>query len=224
MSYNFLFWKCLRNMFLICICIIVVIYLLCFMDFYTFLNIYLAHIVCCYFRITGLLSCMNASYYHLPCPCYVWRTDKIIFLQTLYFHIPVRHPSSYPELEVPTLLQVSFMFILFVHFRLASFPLPSLLVLFNIRRGIVNAQSCGFPLLASMYLLKKLIVLLIRFIFYGIFLSPPNDIFHAESLFYFFQSAALMSLGILYEGSAHPQTMQVLLVNIFLIFVCLFNA
>ncbi|KRH14935.1 hypothetical protein GLYMA_14G058400v4 [Glycine max] len=51
------------------------------------------------------------------------------FSQTLYFHIPVRHPSSYPELEVPTLLQ----------------------------------------------------------------------------------SAALMSLGILYEGSAHPQTMQVLL-------------
>ncbi|XP_047149623.1 anaphase-promoting complex subunit 1 [Vigna umbellata] len=49
--------------------------------------------------------------------------------KTLYFHIPVRHPSSYPELEVPTLLQ----------------------------------------------------------------------------------SAALMSLGILYEGSAHPQTMQVLL-------------
>ncbi|KAG5109684.1 hypothetical protein JHK82_038907 [Glycine max] len=25
--------------------------------------------------------------------------------KTLYFHIPVRHPSSYPELEVPTLLQ-----------------------------------------------------------------------------------------------------------------------
>ncbi|ESW13748.1 hypothetical protein PHAVU_008G222900 [Phaseolus vulgaris] len=49
--------------------------------------------------------------------------------KTLYFHIPVRHPSSYPELEVPTLLQ----------------------------------------------------------------------------------SAALMSLGILYEGSAHPQTMHVLL-------------
>ncbi|KAK7300517.1 hypothetical protein RJT34_11363 [Clitoria ternatea] len=47
----------------------------------------------------------------------------------LYVHIPVRHPSSYPELEVPTLLQ----------------------------------------------------------------------------------SAALMSVGILYEGSAHPQTMQVLL-------------
>ncbi|KAK7320591.1 hypothetical protein VNO77_30211 [Canavalia gladiata] len=47
----------------------------------------------------------------------------------LYVHIPVRHPSSYPELEVPTL----------------------------------------------------------------------------------FQSAALMSVGILYEGSAHPQTMQVLL-------------
>nr|KYP73070.1 Anaphase-promoting complex subunit 1 [Cajanus cajan] len=49
--------------------------------------------------------------------------------KTLYVHIPVRHPSSYPELEVPTLLQ----------------------------------------------------------------------------------SAALMSLGILYEGSAHPQTIQVLL-------------
>lgn len=47
----------------------------------------------------------------------------------LYVHIPVRHPSSYPELEVPTLLQ----------------------------------------------------------------------------------SAALMSVGILYEGSAHPQTMHVLL-------------
>ncbi|TKY56880.1 Anaphase-promoting complex subunit 1 [Spatholobus suberectus] len=49
--------------------------------------------------------------------------------KTLYVHIPVRHPSSYPELEVPTLLQ----------------------------------------------------------------------------------SAALMSVGILYESSAHPQTMQVLL-------------
>jgi len=35
----------------------------------------------------------------------------------------------------------------------------------------------------------------------------------------FFQSAALMSLGILYESSAHPQTMQVLLVSIFLFFI-----
>ncbi|KAB1217628.1 Anaphase-promoting complex subunit 1 [Morella rubra] len=50
-------------------------------------------------------------------------------LQSLYFHIPAQHPSSYPELEFPTLLQ----------------------------------------------------------------------------------SAALMSVGLLYEGSAHPPTMQILL-------------
>lgn len=67
---------------------------------------------------------MSALYYHLLCPYYVWRTDKIIHSQTLYFHIPVRHPSSYPELEVPTLLQVSFILFYFVHSRLASFPFP----------------------------------------------------------------------------------------------------
>lgn len=73
-------------------------------------------------------------------------------------------------------------------------------------------------------LFVQLIILLIRFNLHAILLSPPNDIFHAESVI-FFQSAALMSLGILYEGSAHPQTMQVLLVTIFLIFiVCSFNA
>ncbi|KAF5193734.1 Anaphase-promoting complex subunit [Thalictrum thalictroides] len=53
-----------------------------------------------------------------------------IFLQPLYFHVPSHHPSSFPELELPTLLQ----------------------------------------------------------------------------------SAALVAIGILYEGSTHPQTMQLLLV------------
>lgn len=43
----------------------------------------------------------------------------------------------------------------------------------------------------------------------------PNCNTDNNSLVMILQSAALMSVGLLYEGSAHPQTMQILLVYCF---------
>lgn len=37
--------------------------------------------------------------------CFLW-FGLIDMWQSLYVHIPARHPSSFPELELPTLLQV----------------------------------------------------------------------------------------------------------------------
>lgn len=45
-------------------------------------------------------------------------------------------------------------------------------------------------------------------------------IFSMHSFLLMVQSAALMSVGLLYEGSAHPQTMQILLVCNFLSLLC----
>ena len=54
--------------------------------------------------------------------------ELICFEQSLYVHIPARHPSSFPELELPTLLQVlswhlhELSVILDVATSLSSFP------------------------------------------------------------------------------------------------------
>lgn len=110
---------------------------------------------------------------------YLKKTDCSTLWQLLYVHIPVRHPSSYPELEVPTLLQVSFFHNIYMFTSEWTF-LPHAqsgggwghIWLGGCRREnwcllIQHQKEFKFPKLwlqnTMFYLLKKLILILIAF-------------------------------------------------------------
>lgn len=61
--------------------------------------------------ISGLLSTYQWKY---PLLLKIYDTN-LIALQSLYVHLPARHPPSYPEFELPTLLQVTILFVVDIH-------------------------------------------------------------------------------------------------------------
>ncbi|RVW42311.1 Anaphase-promoting complex subunit 1 [Vitis vinifera] len=147
--------------------------------------------------------------------------------KSLYVHIPARHPSSFPELELPTLLQVCSI-ILQLRARFPSLIITWLCHWFHCYLKWLFGLKPGFKILVEIGTTRPSRIRLghgrlgvnpmetlrqlqdhVETKLFGV--SPDLDFDLSLSLCLIFQSAALMSLGILFEGSAHPQTMQILL-------------